>query len=91
MFVQLVSLRNQVFRVEDALHSDSDWPCFWVVSRKGGSFKVSKVDGKSGFAKLIFQLVQILTIIWIENSFAVLPVVSCLCCEQCPYDPTSHA
>ena len=31
LFVQLVSLRNQVFRVEDALRSDSDWPCFWVV------------------------------------------------------------
>ena len=43
------------------------------VARKGGSFKVSKVDGKSGFAKLIFELVQILIIIWIENSFAVLP------------------
>ena len=61
------------------------------VARKGGSFKVSKVDSKSGFAKLIFELVQILIIIWIENIFAVLPVVSCLCCEQCPYDPTSHA
>ena len=63
------------------------------VARKGGSFKVtvSKVDGKSGFVKLIFELVQILIIICIENSFAVLPVVSCLCCEQCPYDPTSRA
>ena len=95
LFVQLVSLRNQVFRVEDALRSDSDWPCFWVVcwkshevplpsmtserhiARKGGSFKASKVNFKSGFAKLIFELVQILIIIWIENSFAVLPK-SCL-------------
>ena len=43
------------------------------IARKGGSFKASKVNGKSGFAKLIFELVQILIIIWIENSCAVLP------------------
>ena len=61
------------------------------IARKGGSFKASKVNFKSGFAKLIFELVQILIIIWIENSFEVLHVVSSLCCEQCPYDPTSHA
>jgi len=26
----------------------------------------------------------------LKISLAVLPVVTCLCCEQCPYDSTSH-
>ena len=34
--------------------------------------------------------VFVVNLVWIENSLAVLPVVTCLCCEQCPYDSTSH-
>ena len=34
-----------------------------------------QVDDKSGFAKLIFELVQILLIIWIKHSFSVLMIL----------------
>ena len=34
--------------------------------------------------------VFVVNLVWIENSLAVLPVVTCLCCEQCPYDSTTH-
>ena len=34
--------------------------------------------------------VFVVNLVWIENSLAVLPVVTCLSCEQCPYDSTTH-